>query len=373
MKAACILLFCRTLGALDLTTDAQSLSIPSRLRFENIGVAKHEEPELQAALTRAAGIYLDPVKPRVSNDDGSGISRRRTVLVTSFNAGYAPMFANWFCSAERFGLKFLVWPQEEGALRSVGSYIGSDDSTSRFQRATIFRSKAIEEILRVGGQHYDFRQGQYNVITNLKLIIVNVILRAGYNVWFSDTDIAYLRDPWPSMVAFRHGLACDYQFQTISEAGIVKSGYQGNTGFHLFRTSDASKRTVQLALERFSNMTRDCTDLTRRRCRQADDQTLLWEVISADYNVNGSVSLLRNNETYWTAHSHPATVRPQGAPVGLGLCPLPASLYAVGRVPLSNDTVIFHANYVNGYERKKSLLASKGLWDVQDRGRQCIA
>lgn len=46
----------------------------------------------------------------------------------------------------------------------------------------------------------EFRSKQFNIITTRKKEAVLAIMKLGYNVLFSDTDVAILRDPLPYMI-----------------------------------------------------------------------------------------------------------------------------------------------------------------------------
>ena len=37
------------------------------------------------------------------------------------------------------------------------------------------------------------------MITDTKLIVVNIVIRYGYNAFFSDVDLVFIRDPWPHL------------------------------------------------------------------------------------------------------------------------------------------------------------------------------
>ncbi len=47
----------------------------------------------------------------------------------------------------------------------------------------------------------------------MSTLFVGLSERAWVTFW-SDVDVVFLRDPWP---AFRHSLACDYEFQCNHE------------------------------------------------------------------------------------------------------------------------------------------------------------
>eukprot|EP01036_Dinobryon_divergens_P028204 gene28204-37108_t len=90
-----------------------------------------------------------------------------------------------------------------------------------------------------------FRSKQFNLITARKKEAVHDILKLGYNVLFSDTDVAMIRDPLPYMlwenVDYVHSL--NYWCNVGEKWDFHKSKVEGNTGFYFVRSNN---NTVQL-------------------------------------------------------------------------------------------------------------------------------
>lgn len=138
---------------------------------------------LQAMLEKSSGIFRDTERQ---------LGFHRTVLVTGCNYGFINHLQNFKCFADRLGLKFLVIALDERSFQYLEKYtdmyvfymaVGSDNSSAPVTSdSTTFRSK------------------QFNLITARKKEAVHDILSLGYDVLFSDTDVAILKDPTPYLL-----------------------------------------------------------------------------------------------------------------------------------------------------------------------------
>jgi hypothetical protein len=259
----------------------------------------------------------------------------RVVLCSS------PVFENWVCHAERLGLKYLVWADDDEAATRISAFLKTGDHG---KHGTLFSSPAMTEKLGVTAGEANWRNRKaFNIISTYKLMVVRMILDTGANVWFSDADIAFVQDPWPR---FRLQQSCDYIFQN-ADYGMEFAESEANTGFHLFRSNS---RMVSL-LHQGLNLAEKHPDQS--------DQWALWE------------ALLRTDHV---------TVPPNGdlAPVGkicaefenyARICPLPYATFPVGRFPDKVDlgiVVILHANWVIGRQKKYEMLKKWGVWALNE-------
>ncbi len=135
-------------------------------------------PEL---LQKSAGVYKDASK--ITED------LKKTVLITGCNHGFINHLQNFKCFADRLGMKFLVIAMDERAH----NYIVQNTTMSSY----LMTGGAIGEVT---GDSTEFRSKQFNLITARKKEAVHDILQLGYNVIFSDTDVAMIRDPIPYMM-----------------------------------------------------------------------------------------------------------------------------------------------------------------------------
>ena len=139
-----------------------------------------DKTELKSLLAQMAGIYKDPTKSK---------GLEKTVLITGCNFGFINHLHNFKCFAERLGMKFLVMAMDKQAHQ----YITMNTTMTSF----LMVGGAVGEVT---GSSTEFRSKQFNLITARKKEAVHDILQLGYDVLFSDTDVAMVRDPIPYMI-----------------------------------------------------------------------------------------------------------------------------------------------------------------------------
>lgn len=142
--------------------------------------ATSSKTELANQLAKVAGIYKDPSKSK---------GLEKTVLVTGCNYGFINHLHNFKCFADRLGMKFLVIAMEKDAYE----YIVNNTTMTSYLMA----GGAVGEVT---GDSTEFRSKFFNLITARKKEAVHDILQLGYDVVFSDTDVAMVRDPLPYMI-----------------------------------------------------------------------------------------------------------------------------------------------------------------------------
>lgn len=139
-----------------------------------------DKEELKRLLSEVAGIYKDPVKAK---------PLKNAVLVTACNFGFVNHLHNFRCFAERLEMKFLVVAMDRLAYQ----YIKHNTTMN----VVYMGGTGAHEVT---GLSQEFRSKQFNVITTRKKEAVHEIMSLGYDVLFSDTDVAMIRDPIPYMV-----------------------------------------------------------------------------------------------------------------------------------------------------------------------------
>lgn len=137
--------------------------------------------ELLKKLQAASGVYTDPAK-QIKN----------TVIVTGCNFGFVNHLHNFECFMKRLGMKFLVISMDERAH----DYITT--KTSMISYLLVNNNTNGGDAITTAPQ--EFRSKQFNLITAKKKEAVHDILKLGYNVLFSDTDVAILEDPFPYLL-----------------------------------------------------------------------------------------------------------------------------------------------------------------------------
>ncbi len=140
-----------------------------------------DKTELLSMLNKVAGVYTD--EKRITYD------LKKTVLVTGCNYGFINHLQNFKCFADRLGMKFLVIAMDKQAH----SYITQNTTMNSY----LMGEGVVGEVT---GVSTTFRSKDFNLITAKKKEAVHDILSLGFNVVFSDTDVAMIRDPIPYMM-----------------------------------------------------------------------------------------------------------------------------------------------------------------------------
>lgn len=155
------------------------------------GPATHE-PELQdllAAVKKAAGVYIDPQHPHQQNLDD-------IVIVTGCNYGFLNHLHNFKCFLDRLGMKFLVVAMDHQSY----SYLTNQSRANTIGSSMSVYYAGAGKVGEVGTGPVDFRSKAFNILTAKKKEAVHDILRLGYSVLFSDTDVVLVQDPLPYLL-----------------------------------------------------------------------------------------------------------------------------------------------------------------------------
>ena len=154
-----------------------------RLIYSGLGLNDTNPVTLLSMLEKSAGIYKDPLRQ---------VGLERTVLVTGCNHGFLNHLHNFKCFCDRIGLKFLVIALDEK------SHLYLSRNTDIYSYHMVTDPSSTGPIIE--HQSAEFRSNQFNLITTRKKEAVHDILRLGYDVVFSDTDVAIIRDPMPYLL-----------------------------------------------------------------------------------------------------------------------------------------------------------------------------
>ena len=148
---------------------------------------------IETVLQRVAGVFYNESKRNEYRGDLD-----KTVVMTGCNHGFLNHLMNFKCFAERLGIKFLV--------------VALDKKTHDFIRLNTSVDSIYMQYAGVTEEATEFRSKQFNLITTRKKEAVHDVLKLGYDVLFSDTDVAIVRDPFPYLlwtnVDYVHSLNC---------------------------------------------------------------------------------------------------------------------------------------------------------------------
>ena len=142
---------------------------------------KNTYQDLIPLLEKVSGVYTEV--PLTSKH----LSLEKTVIVTACNYGFLNHLYNFDCFMKRLGMKYLVIALDKKAYQ----YLSNNTSI-----VTYFLPSEND----VTSAPQEFRSRQFNIITTKKKEAVLTIMKLGYNVLFSDTDVAIIRDPFPYLI-----------------------------------------------------------------------------------------------------------------------------------------------------------------------------
>lgn len=124
------------------------------------------------SLRQVAGVYRNNSDSQLGN----------TVLITACNFGYLNHFMNFKCFMDRLRFKYLVVAMDERSyevlkkIEGVESYFWASGAPVA-RDSTLFRSKA------------------FNIISARKMEITLAAMKLGFDVIFTDPDVAIIQDP----------------------------------------------------------------------------------------------------------------------------------------------------------------------------------
>jgi hypothetical protein len=140
--------------------------------------------ELIAKLEQVKGVYEDSSKSKQMGVEN-------TVLITACNHGFLNHLYNFDCFMKRLKMKYLVFAMDKQAY----DYLRTNTSINVYNMNQLGDSGG-----EVTALPQLFRSKQFNIITAKKKEAVHDVMLLGYDVLFSDTDVALIRDPFPYMI-----------------------------------------------------------------------------------------------------------------------------------------------------------------------------
>ncbi len=312
--------------------------------------------KLNRTLRLASGVYHD-----TTNIDRKILDKiNNTVIVTSCNYGFINHLLNFKCFMDRLNMKFIVMAMD----RATHVYLTQNTSILSYY----MDNGQIKEVV---GTSQEFRSKQFNLITAKKKEAVHYILELGYDVLFSDTDVAILRDPFPYIlwnnVDYVHSLNlwCSSSTAVID---MVRSKVEGNTGFYFVKSN---KKTLKLWQDAF--------DAALKQTK-LDDQAIFWNVLRTSSDpVVLQLGRCRNYEGKASIEPGVTNLYREGYD-HLVTCYLDECLFSSGMlsrqwVPeMTYETLIevlnsrnesicaLHSNYISGNKAKMDRMKEYGFW-----------
>jgi hypothetical protein len=147
----------------------------------SIATAEDNNDELRSLLEQVKGIvpsgYSSSIRTKLSN----------AVFIIMVNHGYVDQARNLDCYMKRLNFKYLAIALDKSAYDEMKA--GMD--------IPVYLSRIHSSFASVSSI---YGTPEYASIVKYKTKMVQIILHMGYDVIFSDTDIAIVRDPFPYMV-----------------------------------------------------------------------------------------------------------------------------------------------------------------------------
>jgi len=298
-----------------------------------------------AALKRVAGVFPGTPRPGLE----------RTVLITGCNHGFINHLENFKCFADRLQMKFLV--------------IALDLKAHEYIRRNTTMDSFFMSTAEVTGDATEFRSKQFNLITARKKEAVHNILELGFDVLFTDTDVALVRDPFPYLlfndVDYIHSLNAICTKEDTWD--FRRSKEEGNTGFYYVRSNNQTIKLWQDAYEAVPNYP------------GLDDQAVFWRVIRQSKNPPvvplGKCRDYNRSTTGIEGGDAQAAILPALVTCVLDPCVFSSGMLSKAWIPeytyeelrlnlfLRNESVCsLHANYIKGNRAKKERMDEYGFW-----------
>lgn len=321
--------------------------------------------DLEALVKKELGVYNKTGSDSVY--DGTIQTRLdKTVMVTAANFAYLSHLMNFKCFTDRLNIHFLVISLDE----RIHKHITSMGMTSYYFH---------EHEGKVSERAAVFRDTQFNLISNLKIKSVQMILQLGYDVLFSDPDIAIVNNPIPLMFSFPY----DHVFSTQSihpceqPKDMTLKEAQGNTGFYLMRSTAATidlMRTVISAVAHYPKL---------------DDQAIFWNLYHERQLLKWPLYRGQCGNQSYPLSLNGSVVADTGGGDSSAVtsCHLDQCQFSAGRLQrrdkylgLLNSLQAFnstmftvHANMIKGEHLKAQMMKANGLWlhSGPPSGKQC--
>ena len=324
----------------------------------------HDSETIDTVLARVAGVYhTEPgAKPR-----HPGLEK--TVVLTGCNHGFLNHLQNFKCFMDRLGMKFLVVALD----RKTHDYLRLNTTMESIYMNTASSAGISEESA-------SFRSAQFNLITARKKEAVHDVLTLGYDVLFSDTDVALVRDPFKYLlwenVDYVHSLnqICD-TVDHWSFRGSPKE--EGNTGFYYVKSNQRTIKLWQTAYEAVPHYP------------GLDDQAVFWRIIRQ--STDPPVVPIGTCKHYTDQEAALLDPTPANALVPLVTCVLDPCVFSSGmlsrvwvpeytyeqlleNVALRNESICaVHANYLSGNAPKMQRMQEYGFWLATKSGTKGAA
>lgn len=156
-----------------------------------------------------------------------------TIILSALNYGYRGIMMNWVCNMRHLGITNYVIAALDADLYKFAYTRG----LPTYLENTIFQGLNASIISDASYGSDSFKQ-----LTKMKSRVVVRLLKEGYNVVWSDSDIIYFRNPLQHMWSYN----ADLSIQTNAPDNEPMNGRRRlNSGLYLVRSNPATIRTFE--------------------------------------------------------------------------------------------------------------------------------
>ena len=134
------------------------------------------------------GVELDALVERAHALAGPA----RRLVVTIVTGGYVDFAISWSEGLRRARVEFLVVAQDDTALASLGPRLGRSVIAASSSRNAPGGAGELEAA--------SYGSPEFHAATRRKPEVVRALSLSGLDVLFADADVAFVRDPWPSII-----------------------------------------------------------------------------------------------------------------------------------------------------------------------------
>lgn len=286
-------------------------------------------------------------------------ARSNVIIMAESNRGFHDMAMNWMRTLRNLDISNFIIVCLDGGEWDLMQKTGIPNAFYDPNMALLVPGMDANSL---SPDAQRFRAPAYNQIVHFKHILLQLVLQFGYNVFLSDIDIVFYRNPFPVL---NHMPVCDFYAATESEppsAGewaqwkFPGAGFKYvlNTGLIYLRPTRATLRMMNVLSGKYgeSNM---------GRADNLDDQAHFnhwFDSLPMERSMSAT-----NCATYIIPANNETS----------SLLPLPLNFYVLHphlfmsgahkREP-SVQPVTLHANYLPDFATKRGRLVAEGVWDT---------
>lgn len=278
---------------------------------------------------------LDQLLPEVADEN-------KTVVLVAVTAGYKEMLLNFICRLREMGItNVLIAALEEDLYKYAFT-----------QGLPVYLENIPATFGNLSTAECPFGSQCFRQFTKLKSRAVLNVLRAGYNVLWTDVDIAWMKNPLPDMMSYGPGtlpIQSNEPNASIPGSGIRRI----NSGFYYARAD-------QMTIEAFQAI------VTHAAGTKLSEQPSFYDIlcgVKGEKRVSDTECVYDNGlRTIFLDRK----LYPNGAVYKIW------EAEDVTRECLGLGCLMLHNNWIAGKGNKTERFVANGMWHYDVENRMCI-